>query len=230
MKAVVFYSSQDSRGKHDSSGAFHPEARAFCNRHQISISRLIGVDCVDQTPIKRRGQVLSALKSASDLDLIAFFCHGWETGFQMGFSTINIPALARAITKSRSKDRPLKVVLYACSTADNREDGCDFLNPGPGTDGGYADLLRDEIARQSGGVSRAGGFVFAHLNAGHCTKNPYVVYFDLSAEGTGGQFVVSPIVDEWKGWKTALQGDWRFLFPAFQPDTVRHMIKANCLG
>jgi hypothetical protein len=75
------------------------------------------------------------------------------------------------------------------------------------TDGGFADLLRDEMVRR--GITD--GWVDAHKTAGHTSWNPNVVRFlceDVDDEefgAEGGFYLVEPRSTYWKKWCAALR-------------------------
>lgn len=213
MKALVFWSSVNTEGKADATGAFIPEAAHFANLHKIPKNMRTPVACVRMTPDERRKTVLDVLRSfvGENLDGIAIFCHGWADGLQIGFNRGLLSTFARAV-KDACRPEPF-LALYACSTAENDVKDNAYASPGPGTDGGFADLLRDQLAR----IGVSGGWVDAHKSAGHCSRNPFVVRFrmgdveDRALGGVGGDWIVCPGSSSWKKWKLALADDERDL-------------------
>jgi len=136
---------------------------------------------------------LDSLRGDQPKSVIAFFSHGWETGFQFGFktntnvlyrgSTINdVEALATAIARIATPD--VIVILYACLT------GAD--------DNGFAAQLRDRLV-----VSCPDCRVDAHKTLGHSTKNPFVNRFESPA-GSAGQMVVPHGHRLWNKWRRIL--------------------------
>lgn len=208
MNALVFYSSRDSKGKVDASGAFIPEAKAFAKRHGIPDEDVIGIDCTKRNPASvRRSLVIKELSRSdkTDLEVLAFFGHGWPDGIQFGFRRQHIPLLVESLPYPVRTD--LKVGLFACLTAENDKRDSDRKNIGPGTDNGFADRLRDGLVRH--GVTD--GWVDAHKTAGHTNWNPYVVRMRCSdvvnpeRGGIGGIWLVPPSSPRWKRWCKALR-------------------------
>jgi len=135
---------------------------------------------------------------------IAIFCHGFPTRLQVGLDTDNVGDLADVCAYSCERD--LRVILYTCSSADNEER--DLMGEGPAMDGGLCDELRDAL--------QARGFlphVYGHKNSGHTTRNPWLAEFDRTDEGVGGHYIVTPRGPDWKRWRKAMRGRYRFLFP-----------------
>ena len=219
MRTLVLYSNRNTPGRKDATGAFVPEARAFAKVHGVPKELQIGMPLHGVSAAKRRQKTFEAIYQASRkelLDCIAFFGHGWPRGIQFGFSRKHAHALARSLTECCVSD--VKIVLYACLAAENDKRDKDHANVGPGTDGGFADVLRDEIAR----LGLVLGQVDAHKTAGHTTWNPYVVRFlcdaveDYREGGQGGAWIVAPGSQFWKPWMKALdnkRGGLRYRFP-----------------
>ena len=220
METLVFYSSKNSKGKKDATAVFIPESQKFATVNSVSASQncVISVDCT-QTKDERKKDVIREILCAGSIvskpiDAIAFFCHGWTGGIQVGIWKKDIKEFVQALIKSCSKS--LIITLYACLTAENDVPDNDWARPGPGTDGGFADLLRDEMGRQ-GFV----GHVDAHKTAGHASMNPYVVRFecsgidDLVRGGRGGKWLI-PRGTFWGVWSQALHdpaNTLRYRFP-----------------
>jgi hypothetical protein len=215
MSKLVFYSNKNSHGRRDATGAFIPEAKKFAKFHGIPDENVIGIDGTKSNPAaRRRAQVLNALRDVEQLELLAFFAHGWPNGIQFGFQRKHIQLLV-----GHFPAKPyLKVVLYACLNAENDKRDRDHRNVGPGTDGGFADLMRDEMVR----FGMTEGRVDAHKTAGHTSWNPYVVRFpceDVQDEefgAEGGGWIVEPGSTYWKKWVKALRvnvNDIRYNFP-----------------
>ena len=153
------------------------------------------VDCgKNEDRHSRRESVISALHAT---DFVAFICHGWKQGIELGFDTTNTAQLADALRCYG----PLRVVLYCCSTAGGGVDG----------DGGFADHLRD----------LSGAQVDAHDGAGHCTRRPYVRRFDAGAVAQGGPWIVAPQHDLWPKWYRELHdSDLRFRYPMMTREEI----------
>ncbi len=139
----------------DVGGAFLPESYYFSYYNFVPIGSTYIVDNGECSVVRgeiknpvsytqRKTTVLNVLDSLpadQPKSVIAFFCHGWHTGFQFGFQTntsvayhdstyADVAALAEAISRISTPD--VKIVLYACSTG--------------ATDDGFAATLRDELS------------------------------------------------------------------------------------
>jgi hypothetical protein len=211
-KLLIFYSSKNSHGKKDATGAFIPEAKAFAGHYMVPDDHIIGVDC-SQPKRQRRAQVLKGIESVEGLEGLLFFCHGWPTGIQFGFNLKNLQILAALIADSAADE--IKIGLMACLTAENRERDNEVNDVGPATDGGFADCLRDEIVFQSRQLdsSLKKGWIDGHKTAGHTSWNPMVVRFlleDVTEEDDkhrGGAWIVEPGSQYWRRWRAALKNN-----------------------
>ena len=118
---LVLHSNTNAHGKHDATGAFIPEARAFAKLHGVPERKTIGMKLVKTPKKKRREQTLNAIRAASDiapLSAIAFFGHGWPQGIQFGFNRPDVPDLVKCLKGVCTND--VKIVLYACLAAEKR--------------------------------------------------------------------------------------------------------------
>ena len=165
-----------------------------------------------KTPKDKHDQasyIMSEIMARKDVDLIAFFCHGFPRKLQCGFDLLNTSELALACKYSCVED--VKIVLYTCSAGDSPKNS-DIKGDGPGN-GGFADSLRDSLCRDG---SLVWCQVDAHVTAGHTTRNPYVRRFhgDGLPEGrSGGDWLIRPGTRHWKEWKKQLKGELRFAYP-----------------
>jgi len=190
---LVFYSAVNTKNKRDATGAFIPEARAYAKEREVDDYNVIGVDCTKK-PGHRRQVVYDAIRAVDHITEVAFFGHGWPSGIQFGITRDQCKELAQLLAPRTIEANDLHIVLFACLAAENDIRDTDVARVGPGTNGGFADVLRDELVRK--GVGR--GWVDAHKTAGHTTWNPYVVRFlcedvkdpELGAEG--GAWIVAP--------------------------------------
>ena len=201
---VIFYSSRNEPGRVDATGAFIPEARAFKEYYGVPDENFIGIDCTKRNkPVNRRTQVIETLRQVDSLEYLAFFGHGFPDGIKFGLRRKHIGFL---VGNMRAKLN-LKVGLYACLAAENDVRDTNVRNVGPGTDGGFADFLRDTMVRE--GITD--GWVDAHKTAGHTSWNPHVVRFmcedveDLEYGAEGGSYLVAPRSASWKRWCKALR-------------------------
>lgn len=216
---LVAYSNTNVKGKHDATGAFIPEAKAFAELHDIPSGNVVGIKMPKVAKVKRRRATLDAIAHAGrDLSLehIALFGHGWPQGIQFGFNRKHIPELVQHMARYCRPD--VSVTLYACLAAENDVRDKNVKNIGPTTDGGFADVLRDEMVKQGLGH----GWVDGHKTAGHTSWNPYLVRFlcedvdDPQFGAEGGAWVVAPRSQLWKKWIKALRdkkGGLRYRFP-----------------
>lgn len=216
---LAIYSNTNSHGKSDASGAFIPEAKAFAELHGLQPANLVGLRLPHVAKTKRRQQTLDAIAEAArnqPLTAIGLFGHGWPDGIQFGFNRKHIPELAECIADNSYGD--VKVTLFACLAAENDVRDKNVNNLGPATDGGFADLLRDEMVRQ--GLTR--GWVDGHKTAGHTSWNPYLVRFlcedvdDPEMGATGGAWLVAPRSQLWRKWVNRLRdkkSGLRYRFP-----------------
>ena len=229
MNKLVFYSSKNAHGRMDATGAFIPEAKKFAKFHCIPKEMVIGIDCTrTNPPSRRRAQVLNALRDVEQLEIIAFFCHGWPNGIQFGFKRQHMKQLVGHFPAKSY----LKVAMYACLNAENDLRDKDHKNVGPGTDGGFADMMRDEMVR----FGMTEGWVDAHKTAGHTTWNPYVVRFpcedvrDAEWGAEGGGWIVEPGSTYWKKWIRALRknsGNMRYRFIVEDELTIKKLLSVD---
>lgn len=217
MKAIVFTPDRNTEGKHDYTGAFLPEATAFAKQNEGAWAKVAKVD-ISKPVADRRSAVEAALSSNGPLELVAFFCHGWNTGIQLGYSNKEVTQLAAAIAKNSTET--VVVALYCCSTAGG---------PGAGGDGGFADKLRDALCA----AGKVHCEVNGHERPGHCSRLPYVRRFEGRGSptgGTGGTWIVAPGSPLWPRWKRALQsttGDLRLRFPTMSVASVHRELLAE---
>jgi len=218
MRALILTPDRDSRGRRDYSGAFAPEARAFAQLHHLPSTSVQSIDCTRTAPERRKHvlESLSRLGAAGPIDLLACFCHGYQTGLQVGFDNSSVRDLARALVHHGCSPR-LRVALYACSSGGSR---------GEAGDGGLADRLRDALCT-AGCVDCV---VDAHATVGHTTRNPYVRRFEGRGSpvgGMGGQWIVAPRSPLWQQWRAALAStDLRLRFPLLE----LHEVHRELLG
>jgi hypothetical protein len=77
-----------------------------------------------------------------------------------------------------------------------------------GGDGGFADLLRDELVDIG-----CPTIIYAHSTAGHTTQNPHLRVFPPH-ERFGGKFVVAKDSGLWQKWVRCMRNnDLRFRVP-----------------
>jgi len=216
---LVLYSNKNSRGKHDATGAFIPEAKKFAKLHAVPKENVIGMKLVGVPKWKRKERTLNIIHNAGtyrDLDAIACFGHGWPNGIQFGLTRPDISTLCALLKRKAAKD--LKIVLYACLAAENDVRDSKRVELGPATDGGFADELRDQMVRECIKY----GWVDGHKTAGHTSWNPYLVRFRCDAVmselcgAVGGAWLVQPGSEYWSKWISKLKvnaAGMRYRFP-----------------
>lgn len=217
---LVLYSNTNTHGRNDANGAFIPEAKHFAKLHAVPDKQVIGINLLINKKTRRRKtyEAIEGCYTKGDpIEAVAMFGHGWPDGIQFGFNRKHIPEFADLLAENCTPD--LKVILFACLTAENDERDLMHGNVGPGTDGGFADLLRDQMVREGFET----GWVDAHKTAGHTSWNPYLVRFlhssvtDVDYGAVGGHWVVAPGSESWRSWINALKSKknamrWRFPF------------------
>lgn len=209
-KALIFAPLRNTGTKKDATGAFIPEAREFIK----SLALNTQVKFFDNDPSRvfsdRRSDCEHHFSEFTGADIVAFFCHGWKDGIQAGWVKGTIHKLAQSLSKSCSPSPT--ILLYACDAGrDEDGDRADDTLSGPGGEGGFADMLRDDCRRVGLGAT-----IYAHATEGHCTWNPYVRVF-LPDEAAGGRWIIEPRSPLWSAWVKALRNtDMRYRF-AFTP-------------
>jgi len=203
MNVLMFVPMYNTKGRKDATGAFQPEAEAFLKvlGAPYDKANLLTID--NRRPAKDMARsVIDKLNAVKGIDEVAFFCHGSTGGIQFGFNRRNVAELAAALASATAED-DLTVALYCCLTGGASDDR-------HGGDGGFADLLRDELCKA--GIVNCR--VDAHTTAGHTTWNPFVRRFEgmgSPAGGAGGYFIVPPGSKSWARWRKALRSDAPFL-------------------
>lgn len=216
---LIFRPMHNSHAKRDVTGAFAPEADRYIDVVGAKGSMVVAIDNRKSFEHRRR-QVLEVFAEASEdssfFDGVAFFCHGWKDGIQLGFRSRGMEALASSIHDICQHSFP-EVPLYCCST------GGDVLtsktSPGTGDDS-FADLLRDELCRLAWVDDYASWCrVMAHETVAHTTKNPRVRFFDGMGSPIGGVGGYRPVRSGsalWSVWRRELRNqksDFRFWMP-----------------
>ena len=194
----------------DYKGAFEPEAihyqRAVPGHHKV-----VKID-VSKSMTARRKQLFEVLteaaKEARKYRAIAFFCHGWADGIQVGVRKANLPDLVKLIaacTKNGTDERDLlHVMLFCCSTAAAPHSA--EAESEVGGDGGFADTMRDQFCAQGKPWVK----IFGHTSKGHTTRNPEARWFEGKGSpvgGIGGEWLVRrppPKNPLWSIWYKAL--------------------------
>lgn len=199
MKLLCLVPDANTPGKKDTSGAFHPEAVALAKHLGVAPTSAVRRFPAKAGLAQRRAVCTRTIEEQTDLEALAFFCHGWRNGLQAGYQLAHVRTLAQLIA-GHMVDRA-HVLLYACEAGrDADADSADDREPGPGGDGGFADELRDACESLGRHVT-----VMGHTTAGHCTQNPYARRFAPGCMGRGGEWYVEPRSALWGRWVRALR-------------------------
>ena len=157
---LILYTSTNSKGKHDATGAFVPEAKRL--EEYLLLKNVY--DHIDKYPIhttgkslaQRREQVEIALKMGT-YDHVFFLCHGYKHGIQFGYKwRWGAVRLAKFINLN-SHTTP-SVTFYCCSVATGSDN--------------FSKWVFDELSCRKD--SRENVQVFGHYTAGHTTMNPNI--------------------------------------------------------
>lgn len=204
-EVLAFSPEHDSHGKRDDTYAFHPRAERFVELHG-------GTHHDFDNRRVMRDRAAFVLRTIRDVDTAggrlvccAFFCHGWSRGIQAGFDLraaggVHPRELAKALGAVSGKG--LLVPLYCCSTADSPHDE-------PSGDGGFADILRDELCLA--GITNCR--VDAHVVKGHATFNPLTRRFEGPRPAKGGVDIYpkdSRALRVWRRWLRTDDNDLRY--------------------
>ena len=169
MKHLVITGDRNGATDHDFTGAFEPESNRCAKywREQGDQVDVVRVD-LSQRDSARVAQMTAALRASAPVDRLALFCHGWQTGIQLGLSISSRAELdelaAFATALACASTDALKIALYCCSTG-----GSDS----PLGVGSFADQLRFSLVA----AGRRDATVFAHRVAGHTTRNAAIRLF-----------------------------------------------------
>jgi hypothetical protein len=200
-QTICFAPQFNSALRKDASGAFQPEAIAFAKFHGISDKKVFFLNNKLCRAIMRE-LVYDAIELHKP-DNVAFFCHGWKTGIQLGFDLNFLDINPFSIKNPH-------IVLYACNTATGNDKN--------GT-GGFADMLRKYLLKQG----NSDCIIDAHFTAGHTTKNPNVRRFKNS--DTGIDIVSAKDKIRFAKWRKLLaKTQFRFAFPFMSFDEINSVI------
>jgi hypothetical protein len=221
LRALALVPMHNSKGKKDVTGAFFPEALKWMATHGVRTDSLRRFDNTAGKSARRQQVHDELIRNGytKPLEHVAFFCHGLKDSIQTGHTcrtwgvhtTRTLADLVLILDVVCERD--VKVTLYCCDTArDGDGQRSDDIKPGPGGDGGFADVLRDLMSAK--GFS--GGWIDAHTVTAHTTKAPYVrrFYTDGSPNGgAGGDWLVDPRSPLWRKWARLLRSSplrWEF--------------------
>lgn len=215
LTTAVLYMSGDSPDLKE----FERESAKFCEFHKVPASNVFAVIAAQDNE-SRRSTTIDALRKVRNCDRLVYFGHGWKTGIQLGWNINNCWELVQKFNevwhngdgRLEPSRIPLTVCLYACSTADGTKDLDDVV----GTQGGFADRLRDCL--KSRGIS---GRIVAHRTAGHTGWNPYLV--KASTDGLT-YWLTKPFSPLWKKWIARLKTEFRFQVPFLEEKDVAYFM------
>ncbi len=142
---LAICSKNNLAGRSDATGAFIPGAKRFGMLH--GSPHVVQLD-MSGRPVERKARFMETLNGYEKVETLAIFCHGFSNGLQCGIYTRDMPLLAAELKRLEVKT----AILYACSTAKNKESG-------------FATTL----------AKATGCRVLAHTTAGHAITNPYLV-------------------------------------------------------
>ncbi len=165
----------------------------------------------------RDGRVREKIRTEKDgLDVLAIFDHGTPKGLpRMRESYKCVKGLAETIAGVTDK---ITIILYACGCGRgwwwrkwrnkrDMESRIGFYNPRDG----YAVALTCELTKL--GVDAQ---VYAHLTAGHTTRNPHVVHCEKNKRHGDPEWEVwrRGVMQgsSWKQWRADMNGPLRFTF------------------
>lgn len=200
MTAIAFYPAPDHPG--DGSAYFKKEALRWAElhngvAHEFAAHKMNGIvprkEMLSETA-KRRAQIIAVIDAApAPITDVAFFCHGWRTGFQAGFDVASSRELVAAL--ARKSTASLRVWLYCCACGTGPLDSKYISSDKETGDGSVADAIRDGLCLAGLSACR----VDAHATVGDATHNADVRRFEAPA-GVGGYNIVargSPLRPFW---------------------------------
>jgi len=183
-EGIAFYPAHNALNKRDVTGAFRPEALAWCRIHGCKPVEIDNTKSVMQM----RRQVLSELRQHEKLPLVAFFCHGYRRRIQLGFNMQTIAALANEFARLETEH----VGLYCCSTASEALDGRGFAH---------------DLAAATHKASTHFRWLDASRTAGHTSWNPYRIRIPSGGEA---DYIVAPRSEAWPLWVKTLRENQDF--------------------
>ena len=215
-KIIAFAPKYNTKGRKDATGAFIPEAKRFMKYHRQPDSNLFLIDNrANKRFMRNKVEKILTERKAQELDCVAFFCHGSKTKIQLGYDRKTIHALA--IHLFYACCNKASIPLFSCDVgrdADrDRQDDLQYW----GGDGGFQDLLRDELCAVYDGFGEYWGATYGHSIYGHTTRNPHLRIcpgLGSPTGGAGGFYVVwKKPRDMWNAWRKLLRTDFRFEVP-----------------
>jgi hypothetical protein len=204
MKALVFYTSTDRKGKKDATGAFIPEAEAFQKLWNVPEVNMRAIS--HQLSVNQRRFSFESLCRNSipgEFDAVVYFGHGTTRGLPgLGYQLWNDGHDRMAEHLAIPLKRKGRVALYACLA---------------GKGFGFADRLAFSLRYRAPDAE-----VISHLTAGHTSWNPWAEYSGRGPRHTG-QDVISRKDALWSAWVERLRNDqpFRLWFPFVDVSQIR---------
>lgn len=234
-------------------GWWTPEAPSWANPQAYNIhGRPAGVVYINngynaqtqegdgRAEIERLRDVLAALRAydGPPLSVIAFFCHGYNRGLQLGLLMGEAadgprPRLTHEfLDVLATKAQPdLVFSMYACSTARARG--------GTIGDGSFADWIRDELSTRGMDRCRVDG----HTEVANGVRSPHIVRFRgigrrMRTSRAWGWIIAppapigsNPADDQWSEWDRRIRrsddDDFRYEYPFLSVEAIRSELERS---
>lgn len=226
MTVLAIAPAHNSPGKHDATGAFQPEAKAFVRLHT---GKLVLFDNRNGDSDRARECLDAlALENGKGHACVGLFCHGFRTGLQTGvrigprmIGPRSVKTWAEYLVNALNPDGV--VALYACDAArDADADRADDMVTGPAGAGGFASELTREMAALGWG-----GWLDAHVTTAHTTKNPYTRRFYSDDDTEDGFWIVPPKASQHRQWQRWLKSEvFRLSFPLMTAQQIQEWLPA----
>ena len=222
MNIIAFAPKYNKPGKKDATGAFQPEMTRFSNHWKLN-GATVSSYIIDNNKRKTAMMndvmdIISKDNAMMPLTSIVFFCHGLSTRIQFGISIYNAYKFAKLLADLKVTSY-VDIVCYSCSVAKDVDPTTDDTVIEMGGDGGFCDVLRDELCR----AGLIWNMVVGHCTVGHASKNPFGRLFPGGGfpDGQyGGSFIITPKSPLWGKWVAALRTDFRFQYPYLSPPEI----------
>lgn len=234
---VAIFVPQFNTTKPDATGAFHPEAKNFCDHWGWSHNRICYINNKLAKSCHKPNNVADHFldemekfqnSSSKPIAVWTYFFHGYTHGIQFSIRSPGHPHFDSEYEARYERfldiisDHPSPmVILYACSTGDD-PDGDPDTAPGSG-DNSFGDYTRDNLCKRGAIYCR----VLVHTTAGHTTINPFVKILDGEGRadgGEGGKLIAAPGTKEFKRFRKLLKTDFRFVMPFMTKKSIQKKI------
>lgn len=227
MRILVIHNVKNTpEGGNDAGGAFIPEAVLFERRRKALGDQVQRIEFDNLVPASRRASVfLDLMDKAGAFDAFVYLGHGLRNSLSSAqIGAAQRPAFCRLLQKKALDKSRMIVTLYACSTGESPR-----TVRGADGDGGFADLVRDDLEA----LGFTSGWVDGHTTAAHATNNPYTRRFELGpGANIGGEWLVEPKSPDWERWRARLKAKakvdpFRFDFPYMTTAEVRAAVRST---